>query len=66
MWLLFNLNTLQICGPSQVFLMETVETGDKNWDDFHCAQISLVIGMWFILRLPQNGLRCWSKLRGKG
>ena len=29
-------------GPSsQAFLMETVETGDKNRDDFHCMQMTL-------------------------
>ena len=26
---------------SQAFLMETVETGDKNRDDFHCMQMTL-------------------------
>ena len=29
--------------------METVETGDKNRDDFHCMQMSLVMSMRFIL-----------------
>ena len=29
-------------------LAETVETGDKNRDDFHCVQMSLVMGMRFI------------------
>ena len=33
---------------SQAFLAETVETGDKNRDDFHCMQMSLVMSMWFI------------------
>ena len=33
---------------SQAFLAETVETGDKNGDDFHCMQMSLVMSMWFI------------------
>ena len=28
---------------SQAFLTETVETGDKNRDDFHCMQMSLVM-----------------------
>ena len=27
---------------SQGFLTEAVETGDKNCDDFHCTQMSLV------------------------
>ena len=33
---------------SQAFLAETVETGDKNRDDFHCVQMSLVMSMRFI------------------
>ena len=33
---------------SQVFLAETVETGDKNRHDFHCMQMSLVMSMRFI------------------
>ena len=33
---------------SQAFLTETVETGDKNRDDFRCMQISLVMNMRFI------------------
>ena len=33
---------------SQAFLAETVETGDKNLDDFHCMQTSLVMSMRFI------------------
>ena len=29
--------------------METVETGNKNRDDFHCMQMTrLVMSMWFI------------------
>ena len=32
----------------QAFLAETVETGDKNRDDFHCMQMSLVMTMRFI------------------
>ena len=31
---------------SQAFLAETVETGDKNRDDFHCMQMSLVMSRW--------------------
>ena len=31
--------------------METVETGDKNRDDFHCMQMSLVMSIRFILFL---------------
>ena len=30
---------------SQAFL---AETGNKNRDDFHCMQMSLVMSMWFI------------------
>ena len=33
---------------SQAFLTETVATGDKIRDDFHCMQMSLVISMRFI------------------
>ena len=33
---------------SQAFLAETVETGDKNGDDFRCMQMSLVMSMRFI------------------
>ena len=33
---------------SQAFLAETVETGDKNRDDFHCMQMSLVMSMRLI------------------
>ena len=33
---------------SQAFLAETMETGDKNRDDFLCMQISLVMSMRFI------------------
>ena len=33
---------------SQTFLAETVETGDKNRDDFHCMQMSFVMSMRLI------------------
>ena len=33
---------------SQVFLTETMETRDKNRDDFQCMQMSLVMSMPFI------------------
>ena len=33
---------------SKAFLTETVETGDKIRDDFHCMQMSLVMSMRFI------------------
>ena len=32
---------------SQAFLAETVETGDKNRDDFHCMQMALVMSILF-------------------
>ena len=32
----------------QAFLAETVETGDKNRDDFHCTQMSLLMSMRLI------------------
>ena len=31
-----------------MFLTETMETGDKNRDDFQCMQMSLVMSMPFI------------------
>ena len=34
---------------SQASLTETVGTGDKNRDDFHCMQTSLVMSMRYIL-----------------
>ena len=39
---------------SQAFLTETVETGDKNRDDFHCMQMSLVISMRYIFGDDRN------------
>ena len=33
---------------SQAFLTETMETGDKNCDDFQCMQMTPVMNMWFI------------------
>ena len=40
---------LFFAGPSekgsQAFLTETVETGDKNRDYFHCMQMSLVVSI---------------------
>ena len=33
---------------SQAFLLETMETRDKNHHDFHCLEVSLVICMRFI------------------
>ena len=33
---------------SQTFPAETVETGDKNRDDFHCIQMRLVMSMRLI------------------
>ena len=33
---------------SQASLTETVGTGDKNRDDFHCMQTSLVMSMRYI------------------
>ena len=39
----------QSISESQAFLAETVETGDKDRNDFHCVQMSLVMSMLFIL-----------------
>ena len=33
--------------------MKTVETGDKNRDDFHCMEVSLVIRMQFISAMTE-------------
>ena len=38
---------------SQTFLAATVETGNKNRDDFHCMQMRLVKSMWFILAMTE-------------
>ena len=35
-------------GPSHAFLAETVETGDKDRNDSHRMQISLVMSMRYI------------------
>ena len=37
-----------------------VETGDKNRDDFHCMEMSLVMSMWFILGDDWNNAQCLS------
>ena len=42
----------------QAFLVETVETRDKNRDDFHCMQMSLVMSMWFISGDDSNDAPC--------
>ena len=39
---------------SQAFLAETVETGDKNHDDFHFMQMSLVMIMRLIFGDDRN------------
>jgi len=44
----FFFSVCQSISESQAFLAETVETGDKNRDDFHCIQMSLVMSMRFI------------------
>ena len=45
-----------------MFLAKTVETGDKNHDDFHCMEMSLVMSMWFILGDDWNNAQCLSRL----
>ena len=40
--------TAMLCRLGQAFLAETVESGDKNRDDFHCLQMSLEMSMPFI------------------
>ena len=39
-----------------------METGDKNRDDFHCMEMSLVTSMWFILGDDRNKAPCLSRL----
>ena len=51
---------LPLVGP--VFLAKTVETGDKNRDDFHCMEMSHVMSMWFILGADWNNAQCLSRL----
>ena len=46
---------------SQAFLAETVETGDKNRDDFHCLQMSLVMSIRFIFGDDWNDALSWSR-----
>ena len=46
---------------SQVFLAETVETGDKNRDDFHFMQMQLMMSIWFIFRDDWNDLPSWPR-----
>ena len=39
-----------------------METGDKNRDDFHCMEMSLVMSMWYILGDDWNNAQCLSRL----
>ena len=43
-------------------LAKTVKTGDKNRNDFHCMEMSLVMSMWFILGDDRNNAQCLSRL----
>lgn len=40
-----------LVGPA--FLAKTVETGDKNRDDFHCMEMSLVMRMRFFSAMTE-------------
>ena len=40
-----------------------METGDKNREDFHCMEMRLVMGMWFILGDDWNKAQCLSRLK---
>ena len=40
-----------VCRPA--LLAKTVETGDKNRDDFHCMEMSLVMRMQFISAMTE-------------
>ena len=44
----------------RLFLAATVETGNKNRDDFHCMQMRLVMSMWFIFGDDWGDARRWS------
>ena len=44
-----------------MFLAKTVETGDKNCDDFYCMQMNLVMRMWFIFADDWNNAQCLSR-----
>ena len=46
---------------SQAFLAETVETGNKNRDDFHCMQMRLMMSMWLIFGDDWGDARSWSR-----
>ena len=45
---------------SQALLAETLETGDKNRDDFHCMQMRLVMSLWSIFSYDWNDTPRWS------
>ena len=60
MQLLFFFLVGQFVGPA--FLAKTVETGDKNRDDFHSMEMSLVMSMWFILGDDWINAQCLSRL----
>ena len=40
-----------VCRPP--FLAKTVETGDKNRNDFHCMEMSLVMRIQFISAMTE-------------
>ena len=46
---------------SQAFLVETVETGDKNRYDFRCMEMCLVISMRFNFGNDWNNAQCLSR-----
>ena len=48
-------------GPA--FLAKTVETGDKNRDDFYCMQMNLVMSMRFIFGDDWNNAQRLSRFR---
>ena len=47
-FLIFSVPTPNSGSGSQALLAETLETVDKNRDDFHCMQTSLLMSMRFI------------------
>ena len=45
----------------QAFLAETMETGDKNRDDFHCIQMSRDEHAVYILAMTEVKHVSWSR-----
>ena len=61
--LYFRLSVAKRRANFQAFLTETVETGDKTRDDFHCMQISLVMSMRLISAMTEMTHLSWTRFR---